>query len=270
MDRYQAFHQLHESNEPFILPNPWDIGSARLLKAAGFKAMGSTSGGHAYMSGQCDHATSEKQILQHCKMLVDATDLPVTGDLGKGFGDSPASVASTIEQAAEIGLAGCSIEDFTGDPNKPIFDFSLSVERIAAACEARDKLEHDFILTARCDNYARGITDFDETMDRLKAFEQAGADVLYAPGMTDLDEVKLCCSELSNPVNLLLECLPPTMAIQDIKDAGVRRMSTGSGFYLAAMGGFMSAIDEVNNAGTLNFISDTADYAILEDTFSRY
>jgi len=251
MDKYQTFRQLHESAEPFILPNPWDVGSARMLKAAGYNAIGTTSGGHAYSCGHGDHKLSDEQKLQHCKAISEATDLPVTGDLGKGFGDTPESVALTIQKAAETGIAGCSIEDYTGDPNKPIFDFNLAVERIQAACEARDNLDHDFIITARCDNFSAGIKELDQTIERLKAFETAGADVLYPPGIIDLTEIKQCCSELNNPVNILLECMPTEMTIKELHDAGAKRLSLGSGFYLAAMGGFMKAISEINNEGTL-------------------
>ena len=270
MDKYHAFRQLHESNESFVLPNPWDIGSARLLKESGFKALATTSAGHAYSFGQGDGSMDTQRILNHCKMLVDATDLPVTGDLGKGFGNTPEAVAETIKKAGETGLAGCSIEDYTGDPGKPIFDFNLAVERIAAACEAKNNLQHDFILTARCDNYAWDIRQFDQTVERLKAFELAGADVLYPPGLDDLHEITQCCEALDKPVNIVLESLPGTMTIKILTDAGVKRMSLGSGLYLAAMNGFLSSIGEIRNTGTLNFLEHLADYSELEATFGSH
>lgn len=270
MDKYSAFRELHESNESFLLPNPWDIGSARLLKASGFKALATTSAGHAYTFGQGDGSMDTQRILEHCKALVDATDLPVTGDLGKGFGNSPEAVADTIKKASETGLAGCSIEDYTGDPDNPIYDFTLAVERIAAACEAKNSLQHDFILTARCDNYACEIRQFDETLERLKAFELAGADVLYPPGLDDLEQITQCCSALDKPVNIVLESLSSTVTIKSLIGAGVKRMSLGSGLYLAAIGSFLSSVNEIKNTGTLNFLEHAADYSALETTFSNY
>lgn len=269
MTKYTVFRQLHDTTEPFIIPNPWDVGSAKILQASGFKALATTSAGHAYSMGFGDGKMGVQDILAHCHTMVNATDLPVTADLGKGFGDSPDAVADTITQAASIGLAGCSIEDQTGDPDNPIYDFNLATERIAAACEAKDQLSHDFVLTARSDNYACGIRNFDDTLKRLQAFEKVGADVLYPPAFDDLSEIRQCCDGLEKPVNILVEGLNDSFTIKNLTDAGVKRISLGSGMYLAAMGGFMASVNELKNSGTLEFLSNLADYAELEQLFAE-
>ena len=184
-----TFRALHEQASAFIIPNPWDVGTASILAALGFRALATTSAGMAFSLGVPDGYVSREAVLAHCRTIVSATDLPVSADLEKGFGDSPESVAETIRDAAETGLAGCSIEDYTGDDANPIFAFDLAVERISAAVEASRALPHDFVLTARGENLIRGRNDLDDTIKRLQAFEAAGADVLYAPGLRDLESI---------------------------------------------------------------------------------
>ncbi len=269
MDKFQAFRELHHSGKLFVVPNPWDAGSAKLLAAAGFQSLATTSAGHAYTRGLADHATDQATILRHCSDIVQATPLPVSADLGRGFGDTPDAVARTIALAAETGLAGCSIEDYTGNPAQPCYDFTLAVERIEAACEARDKLEHDFILTARCDNYASGIRDLPDTIKRLQAFETAGADVLYPPAVDDLGDIEMICESLGKPVNIVVESLSPAVSLDDLERAGVRRISLGSALYLAAIGALIDSVAEINSTGSLRFLSSIADYNTLETLFQR-
>src|SRR3954451_15837403 len=185
-EKAHAFRALHQQESAFIIPNPWDVGTARLLAHLGFDALATTSAGYAFSVGQRDNTIGRDQMIQHVGAIVAATDLPVSADLENGFGDDPATVAETIQLAAAAGLAGCSIEDASGDPQKPIYDRALAVERVAAAVEAARALPFPFTLTARAENYLHGRPDLDDTLDRLRAFEDAGADVLYAPGLPDL------------------------------------------------------------------------------------
>src|SRR3954454_6140002 len=189
MSNGEAFRALHEQEGAFIIPNPWDVGTARILVAMGFQALATTSAGMAFALGKGDGQVSPEDVLAHCRVIVAATDLPVSADLEKGFGDSPESVAETIRAAAATGLAGCSIEDFTGDRGDPIFPLDVAAERIAAAVAACRELPHDFVLTARCENLIRGRDDLDDTIRRLQAYGAAGADVLYAPGLRDLESI---------------------------------------------------------------------------------
>ena len=191
--RNARFRALHERPEAFIIPNPWDIGTARILAKLGFEALATTSTGLAFSLGMRDGAVNREQALAHCRAIVAATDLPVSADLEKGFGDRPEDVAATIRDASQTGLAGCSIEDHTNRRHDPIFDFTLAVERIQAAAEAKQDLPHDFILTARCENFLWGRPDLDDTVKRLQAFENAGADVLYGPGLHDLETIRTVC-----------------------------------------------------------------------------
>ena len=199
-----SFRRLHEEPGAFIIPNPWDIGTARILAAMGFRALATTSAGMAFSLGVAEGQTGREAVLDHCRAIVAATPLPVSADLEKGFGDSPESAAETVRAAAGIGLAGCSLEDHTGRPDAPIYDLTLAVERIAAAAEAARALPDDFVLTARCENFLWGRPDLDDTIRRLQAFEQAGADVLYAPGLHDLGAIRTVCAALTKPVNVVM------------------------------------------------------------------
>lgn len=264
-----AFRALHEEPGAFVIPNPWDIGTARILAGMGFRALATTSAGMAFSLGLPEGRVSREETLGHCRALVAATPLPVSADLGKGFGDSPESVAETIRAAAEIGLAGCSIEDHTGRRDDPIFDFALAVERIEAAAEACRALPHDFVLTARCENLLWGRPDLDDTIRRLQAFEKAGADVLYAPGLHDLGTIRIVCDAVSKPVNVVMGMPGATFGVAELAEAGVKRSSVGSALARLAFGAFVEAAREIRFAGTFHFSQRAMGFAELESLFAR-
>jgi len=261
------FRALHAQPGIFVIPNPWDVGTARILASLGYKALATTSAGLAFSLGVREGRVSRDQTLAHCRALVDATDLPVSADLEKGFGDSPDSAAETIRDAAETGLAGCSIEDHTGRPDNPIFDFTLAVERIAAAAEAARKLPDDFVLTARCENFLWRRPDLDDTIRRLQAFEKAGADVVYAPGLHDLGTIRQVCSALTKPVNVVMGMPGATFGVPELAAAGVKRISTGSALTRAAFTSFIDAAKEMKEQGTFTFSAKAIGFAALEAYF---
>lgn len=264
------FRSLHYQDDAFILPNPWDVGSARLLDSLGFKALATTSSGMAHSLGLRDGKVSKQQCLQHCKSIVAATDLPVSADLEKGFADTPDAVAQTIHDAANIGLAGCSIEDHTGRPDDPIFDFELAVERIRAAAQAKQSLPIDFVLTARAENLLWGKLDIDDTIKRLQAFEKAGADVLFAPGLKDLKTIKLVCSALTKPVNVVVETLDHSINLQTLTEVGVKRISIGSKLALTAYGAMINAAKEIMEQGDFSVLSQAVEFSTIENHFSKF
>jgi 2-methylisocitrate lyase-like PEP mutase family enzyme len=263
-----SFRRLHEEPGAFIIPNPWDIGTARILAAMGFRALATTSAGMAFSLGVAEGQTAREAVLNHCRAIVAATPLPVSGDLEKGFGDSPESAAETVRAAAGIGLAGCSLEDHTGRPDDPIYDFTLAVERIAAAAEAGRALPDDFVLTARCENFLWGRPDLDDTIRRLQAFEQAGADVLYAPGLHDLGTIRTVCAALTKPVNVVMGMPGATFGMAELAEAGVKRVSVGSALARLAYGAFVSAAREMCSAGTFHFSEGAMGFAELEGFFT--
>ncbi|RCK29828.1 2-methylisocitrate lyase [Thalassospira lucentensis MCCC 1A00383 = DSM 14000] len=256
MDKYQLFEQLHLRTGAFVIPNPWDAGSARILAALGYEALATSSAGLAFSIGQQDSAAriSREAILQNAQDIVNATNLPVSADLENGFGPDPESCEKTISLAAKIGLVGGSIEDATGDPNNPIFDFNLAVERIAAAVEESRK--HPFMLTARAENFLHGKHDLDDTILRLQAFEKAGADVLYAPGLNDIAAIRTVCASVTRPVNVVMGLSGPTYSVSELEQAGVKRISVGGSFARAALGGLMRAAREVKDHGTFTYAKD--------------
>lgn len=267
-DKRTLFRKLHENPGTFIIPNPWDVGTARILAAMGFPALATTSAGMALSLGIAEGSASREQALGHCRAIVDATPLPVSADLEKGFGDSPESAAETVVAAAGIGLAGCSLEDHTGDRDRPIYDFSLAVERIEAAAQARRSLPLDFVLTARCENFLWGCPDLDDTIRRLQAFEKAGADVLYAPGLTDLDAIRTVCEAVTRPVNVVMGPPGMTFDLADLADAGVKRISVGSALARLAFGAFVNAAREMRAQGTFRFSEKAMGFAELEGFFT--
>ena len=270
MDQHQKnarFRALHERAGAFIIPNPWDVGTARILASVGFQALATTSAGLAFSLGVRDGVVSRKQALTHCRAIVAASDLPVSADLEKGFGDRPEDVVETIRDAAATGLAGCSIEDHTNRRDDPIFEFSLAVERIQAASEAKRDLPHDFILTARCENFLRGRPDLDDTIKRLQAFESADADVLYAPGLHDLDTIRTVCASVTKPVNVVMGMPGTTFGVSELADVGVKRVSVGSALSRAAFGTFVRAAKEMKAYGTFTFSSHAIGFSELEDYF---
>jgi 2-methylisocitrate lyase-like PEP mutase family enzyme len=265
----RIFRALHSEPGAFIIPNPWDIGSARILTVLGFKALATTSAGFAFSLGRPDGGVTREEALAHCRAIVSATPLPVSADLEKGFGDQPESVADTVRAAAETGLAGCSIEDHTGYRDHPIFDFNLAVERITAAAEAARRLPQDFVLTARSENFLWKRPDLDDTIQRLQAFEKAGADVLYAPGLRDLDTIAKVCGALKKPVNVLMGLTGTTFGANEVADTGAKRISVGGSLARLAYGAIIKAGREMKDEGTFTFASEAIGFAELEGFFTR-
>ncbi|CAH1689307.1 conserved hypothetical protein [Hyphomicrobiales bacterium] len=254
--KFELFRELHHRPGAFVIPNPWDAGSARILTALGFEALATTSAGFAFAIGRQDSAAalSREAILQNARDIVEATDLPVSADLEDGFGADPASCSLTIAMASATGLVGGSIEDATGNPSDPIYAFGLAVERVAAAAEEARK--HPFLLTARTENFLHGKTDLDDTIRRLQAFEKAGADVLYAPGLPDLEAIRTVCSSLNRPVNVVMGLAGQIFTVHELAEAGVKRISVGGSFARAALGGLMRAAREVKEHGTFTYAKD--------------
>lgn len=252
------FRALHDGPGAFVIPNPWDAGSARILAGLGFQALATSSAAAAAAMGRKDHELSRDESLEHCRWILEATDLPVSADLGKGFGDAPEIVAETIRLAAGVGLAGCTIEDATGNPERPLYEMGLAVERIAAAVEAAHALEFPFMLTARAHNLLYAAPSLDETIQRLQAFEKAGADVLFAPGLPDLDAVRAVCQAVSRPVNFMVGIKGKSFSVQELAAAGVRRISLATSLYRAAMQGFLDAVFEIRDKGRFDFLEKSA------------
>jgi 2-methylisocitrate lyase-like PEP mutase family enzyme len=259
-EKAERFKALHEREGAFIIPNPWDIGSARLLAGAGFEALATTSAGFANSLGRVDGQMTREEVIEHCRRLSEATDLPVSADLENCFADDPAEAAATIVLAARAGVVGGSIEDYTGDPSNPIYEFGLAVERVHAAAEAARSLEFPFTLTARAENLIRGKSDLDDTIRRLQAFEAAGADVLYALGLTALDEVRLVAGALTKPVNVLAPLLKGVTVAQ-MAEAGAKRISVGGALARAALTALLRASAEMREAGSFAWTSDLASSA---------
>lgn len=253
-DKAIHFKTLHERSETFIIANAWDAGSARLLEGLGFLALATSSGASAATLGRRDGQVTREEALAQASLIVAATDLPVSADLEKGFGDDPDTVAETIQLAAQAGLVGGSIEDATGDPARPLFDFNHAVERVAAAVSAARALPFPFILTARAENFLRGKSDLGDTIRRLQAFERAGADVLFAPGLPDLDAVRAVCAAVSKPVNFMVGIRGKSFTVAELKAAGARRISLATSLYRAAMTGLFEAAKEVQEQGTFQFL----------------
>ena len=264
----QTFRALHERPGAFVIPNPWDVGSARILAALGFEALATTSAGLAFSLGLVEGGVSREDTLAHCRAIVSATPLPVSADLEKGFGDTPEAVAETVRAAAAAGLAGCSIEDHTGRRDHPIFSFDLAVERIAAAVDAARSLPRDFVLTARCENLLWGRPNLDEVLKRLEAYETAGADVLYAPGLKDLDAIRAVCRAVSRPVNVVMGLPGATFTVGELAEAGVKRISVGSALARLAYGTFVKAAREIRSEGTFRFSDEAMGFAELEGFFT--
>jgi 2-methylisocitrate lyase-like PEP mutase family enzyme len=259
--KFDTFRQLHQRPGLFLIPNPWDAGSARILTALGFEALATTSAGFAFSIGKRDsnRAVSRDEILQNARAIVDATHLPVSADLADAYGSTPEQCAETILLASETGLVGGSIEDATGNPDRPIYDFEQSVERVAAASEAARRLP--FILTARAENFLHGRPDLDDTIRRLTAYSAAGAHVLYAPGLPTLEAIRQVCSSVDKPVNVLMGLKGPAYTVEQIRDAGARRISVGGSFARAALGALIRAAQEVKDRGTFTYAAEAATHA---------
>ena len=253
-EKAQRFRALHAAPGHFVIANAWDAGSARILAGLGFAALASSSGAQAGVLGRRDGMSTRDEALAHCRAIVAATDLPVSADLEKGFGDTPETAAETIRLAAGIGLVGGSIEDASGNPDRPLFDVSLAVERIAAAVAAVRALPLPFTLTARSENFLRGNPDLDDTIKRLQAFEAAGADVLMAPGLPSLDAVRAVCAAVSRPVNFMAGIRGKSFTVAELAAAGVKRISLATSLYRAAMSGLLSAAREAKEQGTFGYL----------------
>ncbi|HVM82965.1 MAG TPA: isocitrate lyase/phosphoenolpyruvate mutase family protein [Candidatus Binatia bacterium] len=265
-EKVEAFRKLHASGT-FVIPNPWDIGSAKILASMGFRALATTSAGYAFSLGRPDGdgIIGREETLANFKTIVDATDLPVSADLQGGFGREPKEAAETIRQAAAIGLAGGSIEDATGDAAKPIYDLGLAKERVAAAVEAARKA--GFVLTARAENFLWGRPDLADTIKRLQVFQDAGAEVLYAPGLKTEAEIAAVVKAVDRPVNVLMGGRTNPLTADDLARLGVRRISVGSGLYLAAMGAFHRAAQELKDKGTATFVEGAMPFVQLNTMF---
>jgi 2-methylisocitrate lyase-like PEP mutase family enzyme len=253
-EKAARFRALHDAPGAFVLPNPWDVGSARILAGLGFAALATSSAASASALGRRDGGLTRDEALAHARLIVEATDLPVSADLEKGFGDAPEIVAQTIRLAAGVGLVGCTIEDATGNANSPLYEFGLAVERIAAAAEAARALPFPFMLSARAHNLLYAPSSLDDTIDRLQAFEKAGADVLFAPGLPDLAAVRAVCAAVSKPVNFMAGIKGKSFSVDELAAAGVKRISLATSLYRAAMTGLLDAAREVKETGRFAFL----------------
>jgi 2-methylisocitrate lyase-like PEP mutase family enzyme len=256
-EKAARFRTLHEGPGAFLIPNPWDAGSARVLAGLGFQALATSSGASAGVLGRRDGQVTRDEALSMARAIVDATDLPVSADLEKGFGDSPNVVAETVRLAAGVGLVGCSIEDSTGNPDQPLYDISLATERIAAAVAAARALPFPFTLTARAEGFLRGNPNLDDTIARLQAFQEAGADVLMAPGLPDIDSVRAVCAAISKPFNFMAGIRGRSFTVDELAAAGVRRISLAGSLYRAAITGLLAAAREVKDQGTFGYLDHT-------------
>lgn len=252
-EKAQRFKAMHEG-PLFVIPNPWDAGTARLLASLGFGALTTTSAGLAYSLGRQDMSVSREEALKNAADIIAAVDLPVAADLENGYGDAPEDAATTIRRAAEVGLVGGSIEDATGRTDAPIYGFEHAVERVAAAVEAARALPFPFTFVARAENFLHGRPDLDDTIRRLQAFEKAGADVLFAPGLPSLEAIRTVCVSVSKPVNVVLGAKNTPYSLDQLADAGVRRVSTGSSFARAALTGLRDAALELVGPGTATYL----------------
>jgi 2-methylisocitrate lyase-like PEP mutase family enzyme len=253
-DKAVSFQALHQAPGYFVIPNPWDGASARILAGLGFLALATSSGAQAGTLGRRDGKVNRDEALAHARAIVAATDLPVSADLEKGFGDAPAAAAETIRMAAAVGLVGGSIEDATGEKDKPLYDVTQAAERVAAAVEAARKLPFPFTLTARSENFLRGNPNLDDTIKRLQAYERAGADVLFAPGLPDLAAVRTVCSAVSKPFNFMVGIKGKSFTVAELAAAGVKRISLAGSLYRAAMSGLLDAAREVKDKGTFGYL----------------
>jgi 2-methylisocitrate lyase-like PEP mutase family enzyme len=248
------FRELHQGPGAFIIPNPWDSISARILAGLGFEALATSSAASAAALGKRDGGLTRDQALAHARVIVEATDLPVSADLEKGFGEAPETVAETIRLASEVGMVGGTIEDATGKPEKPLYDFSLAVERIAAAVEAARSVSFPFVLTARAHNFLYPAPSLDETIRRLQAFEKAGAEVLFAPNLPDLESIRTVCLAISKPFNFMVGIKGKSFSVSELAAAGVRRISLATTPYRLAMTAFIESMREIKQTGSFDVV----------------
>lgn len=265
-EKGDIFRALHHRNRAFIIPNPWDIGTARLLAHLGFEALATTSAGYAFSLGQRDNTISRDQMMKHVAEIASATDLPVSADLENGFGDDPGTVAETIHLGAEAGLVGCSVEDMARTDHS-IYDIELAIVRIRAAAEVAHALPFPFTLTARAENYLVGRPDLKDTIRRLQAYQEAGADVLYAPGLTSKEEIASVVNAVDRPVNVVMGLQGVQLSLEELSDIGVKRISVGSALSRAALGAFLRAAREMQSTGTFKFAEEAVSYREISTIF---
>lgn len=267
-DKAERFRALHASDGGFVIPNPWDVGSARLLAGLGFEALATTSSGLAFALGRVDGEVTVAELFAHCRQLCAATNLPVSTDLENGYGDAPEHVAATIVQAAETGVVGGSIEDYSGDDAAPIYGFEHAVERVQAAVEAARALDFHFTLTARAEGVLHGVADLDDAIRRLQAFEAVGADVLYAPGLTTLEQLRTVAEAVTQPVNVLAPFLKGA-TVADMIDAGARRISVGGALARAAIAATLQAGRQMQEEGRFDWTSAATSGAEISSLLGR-
>ncbi|TSA18566.1 MAG: isocitrate lyase/phosphoenolpyruvate mutase family protein [Betaproteobacteria bacterium] len=266
-EKGSTFRALHQGSGAFIIPNPWDAGTARLLACLGFEALATTSAGYAFSVGQRDNTIGRDRMLAHVADIVSATDLPVSADLENGFGDDPASVAETIRLAAAAGLVGGSIEDSTNRPGDPIYEHQLAIERVRAAAEAAHALPFPFTLTGRAENYLHGRPDLADTIRRLQAYQEAGADVLYAPGLRSREDIATVVRSVDRPVNVVMGLQGVQLSLAQLSEIGVKRVSVGSALSRAALGAFLRGAREMREHGTFNFADEAVTYRDISAMF---
>jgi len=271
-EKAAAFRALHERPGAFVIPNPWDAGTARLLAALGFEALATTSLGLANSLGRVDgtNGVSRAQVIENCRVIAAATDLPVNADLENGYAHEPRAAAEIIRLAAGAGISGGSIEDATGEVDKPIYDFQQAVERVQAAVEVARGLPVPFLLTARAENLLHGRPDLDDTIRRLQAFEKAGADVLYAPGVRDLATIRTVVSSVTKPVNVVMSAADPDLTVEQLASVGVKRISVGGALSRLALAAFLKGAREMAERGAFTWMRDTVPSKELKDVFRRW
>lgn len=268
-ERAHVFRALHERDSAFIIPNPWDAGTARILAHLGFEALATTSMGYAFSLGRRDNTLNRAESLEYASAIVSATTLPVSADLENGFGDAPKAVAETIRLAAAAGLVGGSIEDATGRPDNPIYEIQNAVERVLAAVEAARALPFPFTVTARAENYLHGRPDLRGTIKRLQAFQEAGADVLYAPGLASKDDIATLVRSVDRPVNVVMGLRGAQLSVAELSAIGVKRISVGSALYRTALAAFLGAAREMREQGTFTFAKNAVSPAEVNSIFGE-
>ena len=268
-EKGSAFRAFHQRESAFIIPNPWDVGTARLLAHLGFEALATTSAGYAFSIGQRDNTVGRDKMMAHVSEIASGTDLPVSADLENGFGDDPETAAETIRLGAAAGLVGGSIEDSTGRRTEPIYDRALAAERVRAAAEVGRSLPFPFMLTARCENYLVGRPDLRDTIGRLQAYQEAGANVLYAPGLSSKDDIAAVVSSVDRPVNVVMGLQGVRLSLAELSELGVKRISVGSALSRAALSAFLRAAREMRDHGTFNFADEAESFRDISAMFEK-
>jgi 2-methylisocitrate lyase-like PEP mutase family enzyme len=266
-EKGRTFRELHSRRGAFVIPNPWDVGTARLLQQLGFAALATTSAGCAFSAGLPDGSIGRDETMKHIRALCDAVRLPISADLENGFGDAPETVETTIRLAAAAGAVGGSIEDSTGRTDEPLYEIQHAADRVRAAAEAARSLKFPFVLTARAENFLVGQRDLAKVIERLQAYQEAGADVLYAPGLVTREEVATVVAAVDRPVNVVMGLVGNRLSLAELEQIGVRRISVGSALSRAALGAFLRAAEEMRDHGTFSFADDAVPYGKINPMF---